>query len=68
MTKDEILVIRCNMMLYPDELEQERQKVMEQLKDGVVVLPGYMQPVIVPKDVEIKMVDYRGDISELKGE
>lgn len=61
MTKDEILVIRCNMMLYPDELEQERKKVMEQLKDGVVVLPGYMQPVIVPKDVEIKMEDYKGD-------
>lgn len=61
MTKDEILVIRCNMMLYPDELEQERKKVMEQLKDGVVVLPGYMQPVIVPKDVEIKMEDYKGE-------
>ena len=55
MTKDEILVIRCNLMLYPNELEQERKKVMEQLKDGVVVLPGYMQPVIVPKDVEIRL-------------
>ena len=55
MTKDEILVIRCNLTLYPNELEQERKKVMEQLKDGVVVLPGYMQPVIVPKDVEIRL-------------
>ena len=68
MTKDEILVIRCNLMLYPDELKQERQKVMEQIKDGVVLLPGYMEPIIVPKNVGIKMVDYRGDISELKGE
>lgn len=55
MTKDEILVIRCNLMLYPGDLEKERQKVMEQLKDGVIVLPGYMEPVIVPKDVEIRL-------------
>ena len=61
MTKDEILVIRCNLMLDPDELKQERQKVIEQIKDGVVLLPGYMEPIIVPKDIKIEMKDYKGE-------
>lgn len=55
MTKDEVLIVRYNLVVPKGYLEKARQEIMLQLKDGVVVLPYYMEPVIVPKDVEIRL-------------
>lgn len=55
MSEDEVLIVRCNLRVPRAYLEKARQEIMLQLKDGVAVLPNYMEPVIVPKDVEIKL-------------
>ena len=36
---DESLIIKCNIMLYPDEIGRVREDIINQLNDGVVILP-----------------------------
>ena len=52
--ENDILVVRVNMFLKNKEQEAVRQYILEQRKTGVIVLPPYCEPIVVPKDVEIK--------------
>lgn len=51
---DDILVVRINMFLKNKEQEAIRQYILEQRKNGIIVLPPYCEAIMVPKDVEIK--------------
>ena len=55
MTKDEILVVRCNVGLSAEELNKTRRTIKAQIEDGVVVLPWFMDALIVPADLEIRI-------------
>ncbi len=55
MTKDEILVVRCNIMLTAEELNKVRKTIKAQIEDGVVILPYFMDALIVPAGLEIRI-------------
>ena len=55
MTKDEILVVRCNMPLPAEDLNRARKTIKAQVEDGVVILPYFMEPLVVPADLEIRI-------------
>lgn len=57
-----MLVIKVNMFIGPKEMQEVKNKILEQFKDstGVVMLPFYCEPVLVPDDVEIRFEDRDG--------
>lgn len=55
MKSDEILVIQSKACLKPEKLEQLRQDILRQKETGVIVLPNYVEVVIVSKDVDIQV-------------
>lgn len=50
---DKPIIIKCNIILTPDDLKIERIKIMKQLEDGVVVLP----PGFEVAAVDVKMLE-----------
>ena len=57
MKSDEVLVIRCDAFLPESQLEKLHDEIVEDRKTGVIVLPAYCKPLIVPEDVKIKVRD-----------
>lgn len=55
MTKDEILVLRCKCALKKEDMEKLRRSVLRQVFEGVVLLPDYVEPLIVPAGIEIRI-------------
>ena len=55
MTKDEILVIQCKCALKQEDMEKARRSVLRQMEDGVVILPPWMEPMIVPAGLEVRI-------------
>ena len=53
MYDDEMLVIKVDIHLKPDKMEEFRRDVIRQKKDGVLVLPSYCHVLSAPKDIEI---------------
>ena len=48
------LIVRSDLVMRQDTVLELRADIMEQLKDGVVVLPSYLHATYVPKGVHIK--------------
>ena len=61
-----MLVIKVNMLIEHKVFQEVKNNILEQFKDGtgVVMLPFYCEPIVVPDDVEIKFED--GDGREIK--
>lgn len=55
MSKDEILVIRCTAAVKAEEINKARRIILNQMEDGVVVLPWYLEPIIVPAGLEVRI-------------
>lgn len=55
MSTDDILVIKTNIFLKVDKYQELYEQIVEQRKTGVILLPPYCTPVIIPKDTEIKV-------------
>lgn len=53
--ENDILVIKVNMLASAKDMKAIRKNVLMQKQTGVVVLPAYCEPVIVPADIEIKI-------------
>ena len=49
------LVLRANVFLTQDSLNDCKRMFEEQMLSGVVVIPAFFDVVCVPKDTEIKM-------------
>jgi hypothetical protein len=49
----EALVIQTDLNIRAEKLEELRQMVKREIKEGVVVLPYWARAVIVPKDIKI---------------
>lgn len=54
MNDDEMLVIRVDIYMKPDKLEEFRSNVIRQKKEGVIVLPPYCHVLRAPKDMDIR--------------
>jgi hypothetical protein len=46
----QVLVIQCEGFVTVEELQKIREKVMEEMKDGVVVLPHYLKAITSDMD------------------
>lgn len=60
MTKDEILVLQCACALPKEDMEAIRRSVLRQMEDGVVLLPYFIAPLIVPAGIEIRIIEEPG--------
>lgn len=57
MSKDDILVIKCNLPLKQKELNEAYRNFVTMKTLGVVLLTPGFEALICPKDIEIKMED-----------
>ena len=57
MKDDEVLVVKCGVFMSNYDLKKMHDDIVEEIKTGVVVLPAYCSPVIVPEDVKIEVRD-----------
>lgn len=48
------LVIKCNMVLHPDKLNELYQTFTNQADKGTILLPSYCDAVIVPEGMLIE--------------
>ena len=54
----DLLMIKANCFHLPtDMMDYWRDRILEERKDGVIILPNYLSAEIVPADVEIKFED-----------
>lgn len=60
MTKDEILVLRCKHAFKKEDMEKLRRLVLRQVFEGVVILPDYVEPIIVPAGLEVRIEEADG--------
>lgn len=60
MNENDILVVRVNILMKDKyRLEELRERLLKEKKEGVILLPSYCSAIIAPKDVEIKVEDSR---------
>lgn len=59
-----ILVVKVNMFLKPQEFDNLCNYIRESSKTGVVILPPYCDAQIVPDNIEIQVKN----VCEMKGE
>ncbi len=52
---DNVLVIKTKMMLGQFEVEELRQKIIKDIEEGVVIIPGFfdVEVILKPDDVVI---------------
>lgn len=46
----QVLVIQCDGFVTVEELQKIRERVMEEMKDGVVILPHYLKAITADMD------------------
>lgn len=61
MTKEEIIVIKINAIISPEQKEELRKSIIKQKETGVVILPYFAEAIITPKDIEIKIKDEKSE-------
>lgn len=60
MTND-ILIIRVNAILSNQDMGVLRESISEQMKTGIIFLPIYCEPIIVPEGTKIKLENFETD-------
>lgn len=55
MVDENLLIIKVNVMLRGDKLQEIRELIMKQKETGLIILPPFCEAVVVPKDTEIKI-------------
>ena len=54
----DILVLKCNAFLRPKEMTVLYLSVYEQMDTGIVIVPPYVEPILVPAGTEIKISEF----------
>ena len=63
--KPSLLIFRINKCQSHDDLKIARQEIIDQIKEGVVLLPPYITvETVIPADCEIRIVDKDGNVIE----
>lgn len=57
----DILVIKCNAVIKPEDLKKLREMLIKQKEEGVIILPPYVEALIVPEDIEIRVEEAEPD-------
>lgn len=59
----QLLVINSKVYLHPDVLNKLYKGILEQRKTGVILLPSCLEAISVPDDVEIKIIEEKGELT-----
>lgn len=57
---NDLLIIRCNVQLKSDKLEELRDKIEKQRETGTILLPNYCDALLVPKETAIGWLNKDG--------
>lgn len=57
----DILIVKCSISLPCKRLQAILDYLKTQKETGIILLPPYLEAQIVPDDIEIKLVDERGE-------
>lgn len=59
---NKILVIRVNAVLKPDDMNNLKNYIETQKKDGgIILLPDYCEAIVVPEDTDIRYLSYENE-------
>lgn len=53
----ELLIIKSNILLHQDDRKKWAESIKREKESGVIILPPYFEPLLVPNDIEIKMFE-----------
>ena len=53
----QLLIIKSNILLHQDDRKKWMDSIKREKEDGVIILPPYFEPLLVPANIEIKMVE-----------
>lgn len=51
----ELLIIKSNIFLHQDDRKKWMESIKREKENGVIILPPYFEPLLVPNDIEINM-------------
>ena len=49
----ELLIIKSNILLHQDDKKKWAESIKREKESGVIILPPYFEPLLVPADIEI---------------
>nr|DAO45817.1 MAG TPA: hypothetical protein [Caudoviricetes sp.] len=55
------LIIKCRTQLSCEQLRTILDHLKAQKENGVILLPPYLEAQTIPDDIEIKLIDERGE-------
>lgn len=55
MERDNLLIVRTGLFMKPDAMNALRQNILEQVKDGVVLIPPYCEVIFAPGDLDVQI-------------
>lgn len=61
----DLLIIKSDILLHQDDRKKWMESIKREKESGVIILPPYFEPLLVPNDIEIKM-EYEPQESEDK--
>lgn len=53
-----LLVLRCNAFLKQREMSMLYRAIHEQMETGVIIVPPYIDVILVPEGTEIKISEF----------
>lgn len=54
----DVLILKCNAFLNQRNMNILYRSIHEQMETGVVMIPPYVDPVLVPAGTEIKVCEF----------
>lgn len=60
----DILLVKCHIQLSRKQFQAVLAQLKAQKETGVILLMPYLEAQIVPDDIEIKLVDEKGELVE----
>lgn len=51
----ELLILKANFSLRQAELKEWSERIKRANEEGLIILPSYFEPILVPNDVEIRI-------------
>lgn len=53
-----LLVFKCNALLRPREMNDLYRSIHQQKDTGIIIVPPYVEPILVPTGTEIKISEF----------
>lgn len=54
----DLLVLKCNAFLKPREMSALYRYVYEQMETGLIIVPPYVEPILIPARTEVKISEF----------